>query len=309
MRIVFMGTPDFAVPSLEKLIKNHDILGVFTQPDKPKGRGQKLQFTPVKEVALRYNIPVFQPRKLKDDAESIEFLLNKKPDAIIVVAYGQILPKSILDIPVYGCINAHASLLPKYRGAAPINWAIIRGEKETGVTTMLMSQGLDTGDMLLSESVEIHPEETAEELYNILMNLSADLLIKTLRGLSEGSLKPKKQDDALASYAPMMTKDLGKIDFNKRNTDIHNLIRGVTPWPGAYFYYNDKIIKVWKSELVNGNSEEPSGKIVDISKNGIRVTCGEGTIVFKEIQEVGGKRMDISSYLNGHNINKGEFLK
>lgn len=309
MKIVFMGTPDFAVPTLEKLIEHHEVTGVVTQPDKPKGRGQKMQFTPVKELAVKNEIPVYQPNKLRNDIELIDTVKGMKPDAIVVVAYGQILPKEVLDIPRLGCINVHASILPKLRGAAPINYSIINGFEETGVTTMLMAEGLDTGDMLLKAEIEIEEGETAGELHDRLMTIGADLLIETLRGLEEGNIIPEKQIEELSSYAPMLKKDLGHINWDDESKNIFNLIRGVTPWPGAYSYYNDKTIKIWRAELEDSNSSRAPGTILRVSKDGIKVACKNGAIIVKEIQEVGSKRMEVSSYLNGHDIKEGDILK
>lgn len=309
MKIVFMGTPDFAVPTLEKLIEHHEVTGVVTQPDKPKGRGQKMQFTPVKELAVKNEIPVYQPNKLRNDIELIDTVKGMKPDAIVVVAYGQILPKEVLDIPRLGCINVHASILPKLRGAAPINYSIINGFEETGVTTMLMAEGLDTGDMLLKAEIEIEEGETAGELHDRLMTIGADLLIETLRGLEEGNIIPEKQIEELSSYAPMLKKDLGHINWDDESKNIFNLIRGVTPWPGAYSYYNDKTIKIWRAELEDSNSSRAPGTILRVSKDGIKVACKNGAIIVKEIQEVGSKRMEVSSYLNGHDVKEGDILK
>lgn len=309
MRIIYMGTPDYAVPSLKKLIQFHEVLAVFTQPDKPKGRGQKLQYTPVKDVAIKNNIPVFQPQKLRNDEESLELIKKLQPDAIVVVAYGQILPKNILQIPKYGCINGHASILPKLRGAAPINWAIINGEYKTGVTAMLMNEGLDTGDILLKKETEISPDETAESLHDRLMFITADTLIEALDGLGRGEITPVKQNDSESSYAAMMNKQLGHLDFNKDVNDVYNLIRGVTSWPGAYFYLNDNMIKIWKCTKINKNHNENIGQIIDVKKDGIYISCINGYIVVHELQQVGSKRMNVEAYINGHNINKGEILK
>lgn len=308
MKIVFMGTPDFAVPTLKMLIDKHEVAAVFTQPDRPKGRGQKLQMSPVKEIALLHNIPVYQPLKLKNDTESLNIIKGISPDAIVVVAFGQILPKEILDIPKFGCINVHASLLPELRGAAPINWAIIRGNKYTGITTMKMDVGLDTGDMLLKEVIEIGSKETAGELHDRLMVIGGELLIKTLEMLDKNMIVPEKQDDTKSTYAPMLSKELGHIDWNKSSKDVYNLIRGVIPWPGAYFYYDDKMIKIWKAERVKDIKETP-GKIIDVNEDGIKIACDDGAIVIKELQEVGGKRMDVLSYLNGHEIKIGKIVK
>lgn len=308
MKIIFMGTPDFAVPTLKMLIEKHEVLAVFTQPDRPKGRGQKLQMSPVKETALKYDIPVYQPIKLKGDKESLQVIKDISPDAIVVVAFGQILPKDILDIPKYGCINVHASLLPELRGAAPINWAIIRGYKYTGITTMKMDVGLDTGDMLLKEIVEIGENETSGELHDRLMEVGAKLLIKTLEMIEKNMIIPQKQDDSKSSYAPMLNKELGHIDWNNDSNEVYNLIRGVIPWPGAYFFYDDKMIKIWKAINIKDIYDIP-GKILDVNQEGIKIACKKGAIVIKELQEIGGKRMDALSYINGHEIVKGKIVK
>ena len=254
MNIAFMGTPDFAVPSLELLIKEFGVKAVFTQPDRPKGRGKKLAMSPVKEVAMQNNIPVYQPLKIRNDEESMTVLKNLDLDFIIVVAFGQILPKKILDIPKYGCINLHGSLLPKYRGAAPIQWSVINGETLAGNTTMLMDVGLDTGDMLLTNKVEVTPDMTSGELYEILKVTGADLLINTINELAQGNIKPKKQDDSKSSYASMLNKDIAKINWNLSAQKIHNLIRGLNPWPIATTSYGDLTMKIYKSHVENVNS-------------------------------------------------------
>lgn len=304
-----MGTPDFSVPCLRALFTEHDVVAVFTQPDKPKGRGQKMQSSPVKEVALEKGIPVYQPKSIRKESEIIEAIRDIKPEVIVVVAFGQILPKEVLDIPKHGCINVHASLLPELRGAAPINWAIIRGYRKSGVTTMLMNEGLDTGDMLLKEEVEIGDDETAEDLHDKLMNIGANLLIRTLDGLKNKKILTQKQEDNLSTYAPMLNKELGHINWKQDCINVYNLIRGVTPWPGAFCYYDKRVLKIWKADKILGGCNENPGEIIDVSKNGIVVACGNGNIIIKELQEVGSKRMDIFSYLNGHNITKGIKLK
>lgn len=311
LKLVFMGTPDFGVPCLEKIIEKYDVEAIFTQPDKPKGRGQKMQFTPVKEIALRNNIPVYAPIKLRNNEEIIEILRKINPDLIIVIAYGQILPPNILEIPKLGCVNLHASLLPDLRGAAPINWSIINGNKITGNTTMLMGEGLDNGDILLKSEVIIGENETAGELYDRLSANGVDLLIRTIEGLANGSIIPQKQDDNLSNYASMLTKKLGHVNWNDKCENIYNLIRGVTPWPGAFTFYGDKIIKICRVEKnIYKNTVVEYGHIIEVSKLGIEVACseGSGSIIIKELQEVGGKRMDATSYLNGHNIIKGDKL-
>lgn len=309
MKIVFMGTPDFAVPTLNKLIKYHEVAAVFTQPDRPKGRGQKMQYSAVKEVALEANISVYQPEKLKIDADNIDIIKNINPDAIIVVAFGQILPKSVLEIPEYGCINVHASLLPELRGAAPINWSIIRGYDKTGVTTMLMNEGLDTGDILLKSEININYNDTCEDIHDKLMNIGADLLIETLKGIESGIIVPEKQQEEKSSYAPMLNKELGHINWDRDSMEIYNLIRGIIPWPVAYTFYNGNMIKIWRAENKNQGTYSNPGEILSVSKAGIEVACSKGSILIKELQELGSKRMDTIAYLNGHNIDRGILLK
>ncbi|QLY81971.1 methionyl-tRNA formyltransferase [Clostridium intestinale] len=305
MKIVFMGTPDFAVPSLKALIENHQVEAVFTQPDKPKGRGKKLSVSPVKEEALKHSIKVYQPEKIKNNEEHIKALKDIDPDYIIVVAYGQILTKEILDIPKYACINLHASILPKFRGAAPINWAVINGEKYSGNTTMLMDVGLDTGDMLLKDEVEITPYMTAGELHDVLMDKGAGLLLDTIKGYTNNEITPMKQDDSLSSYASMLNKEIAKIDWNKTALEIHNMIRGLNPWPIAYTTYKEQNMKIFKSEVIDEDkTSEDIGKIIDVSKDGIKVSCGKGILLIKRVQFPNGKPLDISQYLNGNEIEK-----
>ena len=301
MKIVFMGTPDFAVPSLKKIIDVFGVEAVFTQPDKPKGRGKKIAYSPVKEVALEHDIKVLQPIKLKNDIEAINYLKDLNPDFIIVVAFGQILNKEVLDIPKYGCINLHASLLPMYRGAAPLNWAIIKGEKKSGNTTMLMDVGLDTGDMLLKDEVEITEDMTAGELHDILMERGADLLIKTIEGVYNGTIIPEKQTDE-TFYAKMLNKDLALIDWNNKAEDIHNLIRGLNPWPIAYTNYENNYMKVFESKALNETTNKEPGTIVGVSKEGIRVATSKGVLLIKKIQFPNGKPLTVEQYINGHEI-------
>ncbi|MCR1951487.1 MULTISPECIES: methionyl-tRNA formyltransferase [unclassified Clostridium] len=301
MKIVFMGTPDFAVPSLKKIIETYGVESVFTQPDKPKGRGKKMAYSPVKEVALEKNIRVFQPIKLKEDREAIEYLKELKPDFIIVVAFGQILTKEVLDIPKYGCINLHASLLPMYRGAAPLNWAIIKGEKKSGNTTMLMDVGLDTGDMLLKDEVEITDNMTAGELHDVLMEKGAELLINTIEGLYNGSIIPEKQSEE-TFYAKMLNKELGRINWNNTAKDIHNLIRGLNPWPIAHTTYDDKSMKIYESEVLCENSNKEPGTIINVSKEGMKVSTGSGVLLVKKIQFPNGKPLTIEQYINGNEL-------
>ena len=301
MKIVFMGTPEFAVPSLKKIIETYGVESVFTQPDKPKGRGKKMAYSPVKEVALENNIKVFQPVKLKEDTEALEYLKELKPDFIIVVAFGQILTKEVLDIPKYGCINLHASLLPMYRGAAPLNWAVIKGEKKSGNTTMLMDVGLDTGDMLLKDEVEITDNMTAGELHDVLMDRGAELLINTIDGLYNGSIIPEKQSEE-TFYAKMLNKELGRINWNNSAKDIHNLIRGLNPWPIAHTTYDDKSMKIYESELLCENSNKEPGTIINVSKEGMKVSTGLGVLLIKKIQFPNGKPLTIEQYINGNEL-------
>ncbi|MDF2672852.1 MAG: methionyl-tRNA formyltransferase [Clostridiales bacterium] len=305
MKIVFMGTPDFAVPTLNKLIEHHEVAAVFTQPDRPKGRGQKLQYSPVKEEALKHNIPVYQPIKLKKDIEVINLLKDINPDTIVVVAFGQILPREVLEIPRYRCVNVHASLLPELRGAAPINWSIIRGNDKTGVTTMLMNEGVDTGDILLKSEIVINKNDTYEEIHDKLMNIGANLLIETLSRIEKGNITPEKQQDEDSSYAPMLNKELGHIKWANDSFEIYNLIRGITPWPGAHTFYKGNMIKIWKAEYKSQGLYSKPGEIINLSKEGIEVACSRGSILIKELQEFGSKRMDTIAYLNGHDIEKG----
>ncbi|AKA69965.1 methionyl-tRNA formyltransferase [Clostridium scatologenes] len=308
MNIVFMGTPDFAVPSLKKLIEKFNVIAVFTQPDKPKGRGKKLGMSAVKEVALEHDIRVYQPEKLRKDIEVLENLKNMNPDFIVVVAYGQILTKEVLDIPKHGCINLHASLLPKYRGAAPINWAIINGEKESGNTTMFMDVGLDTGDMLLKSHVDITEDMTAGELHDILMEDGAELLVRTLEGIEGKTINREKQGDSTTAYASMLNKDMAKIDWNSSNREIKNLIRGLNPWPVAYTHYEGKNMKIYEANILNENNNYGPGYVIDVCNEGIKVACKGGSLLVTSIQFPGGKPMKVSEYIRGHKLNKGIIL-
>ena len=313
MNIVFMGTPDFAVPCLQALIDSgENVQAVFTQPDKPKGRGYKLTPPPVKELALKHNIPVYQPVSLKkgEDAENaMKILRELAPDLIAVTAYGKILPNEILELPKHFCVNVHASLLPKYRGAGPIQWSVLNGESVTGVTTMLMADGIDTGDMLLSESTPIGENETASELHDRLAVMGADLLIKTIESVKSGNITLIKQDDSISTHAPMLTKDMCPIDFSLSAREIHNKIRGLSAFPCATAMLDGKRLKVYKSEL----SEESSAGIQPgtvVNANNFTVVCGDGKCVrFTEIQAEGGKRMKTEDYLRGNPVAKGTILK
>lgn len=308
MRVVFMGTPDFSVPTLEKIIEaGHEVIGVVTQPDKAKGRGKKVLFPPVKETALAHNLPVYQPRRARDP-EFIEEMKTLNPDVMVVVAFGQILPKAILDIPKYGCINVHASLLPKYRGAAPIQWAVIRGEKVSGVTTMQMDVGLDTGDMLLKKEVLLDEEETGGSLHDKLSTLGGNLLIETLEKIEAGDIHPEKQDDSQAGeYARMLDKNLGRIDFSMPAAEIERLIRGLNPWPSAFTSYNGKTMKLWKAKADNCGQGVP-GQVIHVDKNSFTVQTGQGTLQIIELQMEGKKRMDAGAFLRGCPLETGTML-
>lgn len=309
MNIVFMGTPDFAAKSLEYIVGAHNILCVVTQPDRPKGRGHKMQFTPVKEVAVKNNIKVVQPKKIKEDKDAIDYIKSLNPDIIVVVAYGQVLSEEILNIPRLGCINVHASLLPKLRGAAPINRAIINGDKKTGITIMQMDKGLDTGDMLLKSEINIEDDETYGTLHDKLMNIGGELLLEALSKIDNGLLKGEKQDDKNSSYAHMMNKELGHINWDNDAKDIYNLFRGVIPWPGAFTYYDDNIIKIWDASYINDNFDKIPGEIIKADKNGVLVAAKKGAILIKELQKLGGKRLSVANFLNGNSLESGEILK
>ncbi len=312
MNIIFMGTPDFAVPCLKALIDSgENVTAVFTQPDKPKGRGYKLAPPPVKEVALMHNIPIYQPLSLKkgEDAElALKVINDLSPDLIIVVAYGKILPKAVLDAPKYYCINVHASLLPKYRGAGPIQWSVLNGEKVTGVTTMLMAEGIDTGDMLLSKSLEIGENETASELHDRLSVLGAETLLETIKAVKSGDITPMPQNESESCHAPMLTKDMCPIDFSKTAQEVHNQIRGLSSYPCASAILDGKRLKVYRSEIVkNLKSDKLPGTIVQ-SKD-FTVVCGDGTCIrFTEVQAEGGKKMSVEDYLRGRTVSEDTVL-
>ncbi|WP_417001874.1 methionyl-tRNA formyltransferase [Agathobaculum sp.] len=305
MRIVFMGTPDFAVPSLQALIDaGHDVCAVYTQPDKPQGRKQILTAPPVKTLALEHDIPVFQPNTLKNEDEQAR-LRELAPEVIIVVAYGKLLPKAVLDIPPHGCINVHGSLLPRWRGAAPIQWAVIAGDEMAGVTTMQMAEGLDTGDMLLTYETKVGEKETAGELFDRLAQSGAELLIQTLVKLDE--ITPRPQDDAQSCYAHMLDKQMAVIDWSKSAHEIDCLIRGLNPWPIALTTLSGERLKVFAAEKAAGNGE-PGTVLEADPKKGLTVACGEGALKLTEIQLVGGKRMKVNDFLRGHAIEVGTKL-
>lgn len=308
MKIVFMGTPDFAVPTLNKLYESeHEIAAVFTQPDKPKGRGYKLAPPPVKVLALEHGTPVYQPDSLKKQPEMWDVLKEIAPDVIVVAAYGKILPKQVLDIPKYHCVNVHGSLLPKYRGAAPIQWSVLNGDDETGITTMLMGEGLDTGDILLQRSTPIGENETAAELFDRLAEIGADLLIETLEKLEKGEITPVKQDEELATYASILTKDMCMIDFNKPVKEVHKKICGLSDWPCAVTTLDGKRLKVFRSQIVKDKMPgQQAGTVVDTKQ--FCVCCADGVIKLTEVQAEGSKRMRSEDYLRGKPITPGTIL-
>ncbi len=301
MRVLFMGTPDFAVPCLENLINsNFDIVGVFTQPDKPRGRKQEMAEPDVKVCALKHGLDVYQPKTLKTQ-DSYELIKSLEPDVIVVVAYGKILPKNILGFPKLGCINVHASLLPKYRGSAPIQWSVINGEKETGVTIMQMDEGIDTGDILVVEKMPVGLFDTSESMFEKLSALGAKTLVNALKRLEKGELEAVKQDDSLATYSPMIKKSMGKIDWKKSSEDVHNLIRGMYSWPIAYTYYKGKMLKIYSSKpsCLSGSP----GEVLSLSP--FVIACADKSVEITQLQLEGKKRMDSSAFLMGQNIKKG----
>ncbi len=302
MRILFMGTPDFAVPCLEAMVNHgYEVVSVITQPDRPKGRGKKVLPSPVKAKAMEFGIDVLQPKKIKEK-EFIQAIKSIEIDCIVVVAYGQILPKGILQLPEKGCINVHASLLPKFRGAAPIHWSIINGEEKTGITTMYMDEGLDTGDMILKEEVSIGKEMTTGELHDILSNLGAKVLIETLK-LIESSKAPRmSQDDSKSSYAPMLDRELGLVDWQNNSQDIYNLVRGLNPWPVAYTMYKGTKMKIWKCTITHEDTNGEPGQITKVNKEGIHVITGKGSIVIEEIQFPNSRKMRVDEYIRGNTI-------
>ncbi len=309
MKIVFMGTPDFAVPILTALYEaGHDIAGVFSQPDKPRGRHQELTAPEVKVEALRLNLPVYQPKTLKND-EALELMKELAPDVAVVVAYGKILPQAILNVPKYGCINIHGSLLPKYRGSAPIQWAVMNGEKKTGVTSMQMDEGIDTGDMLLFDETEIGENETASELYDRLSEMGARLAVRTLEALEKGELDPKKQDASLSSHAPMLDKSLCPLDFTKDAQSLHNKIRALAVWPVATASLDDRTMKI-HSSLLRDDMTHNRGEGEILSADPLLICCGNGTVIeVCELQAQGGKRMKASDYFRGHPLKDGSVFR
>ena len=308
MRIIFMGTPDFSVGTLEALVEaGHDVCLAVTQPDKPKGRGKEMQFTPVKEAAVKHGILVYQPKRVRDP-ECVEELRKYNADVMVVVAFGQILPKEILEMTPYGCVNVHASLLPKYRGAAPIQWAVINGEKVSGVTTMQMDEGLDTGDMLLKEEVMLDEKETGGSLHDKLAEAGAKLCVRTLKALEDGSVVREKQGESPTEYARMLTKELGCIDWTKDAASIERLVRGLNPWPSAYTDWNGKVMKIWEAKDMEGETGKAPGTIVKIEKDGFLVQAGAGLLKILELQIPDKKRMKADAFLRGYQVEEGTML-
>ena len=311
MNVVFMGTPDFSVGTLEEIIKaGHTVSAVVTQPDKPKGRGGAVAMSPVKEVALKNGLTVLQPVKASNP-EFVEELRGYNPDVIVVVAFGQLLPKAIIDMPKYGCINVHASLLPKYRGASPIQWAVIDDCEYSGVTTMKMNEGLDTGDILLVEKVKLDKKETAGSLFDKLSEVGAKLLVDTLKQKEAGTIKPVVQNDSEATYVKMINKSFGEIDFNLSAKRIECLIRGLNPWPSAYTHLNGKMLKIWDADVCEdeeNSTDNAVGTVTKVNKNSFVVKCGDGSLIINEVQLEGKKRMDAGSFLRGNGLEVGTVL-
>lgn len=302
MKVVYMGTPDFAVAPLEAIIKaGHEVTAVVTQPDKPKGRGKEMQITPVKECALKNGIPVLQPVKIKEP-EAIEELKKYPADIFVVAAFGQLLSEEILHIPRFGCINIHASLLPAYRGAAPIQWVIINGEKKTGVTIMQMAKGLDTGDMLLKKEVLIDEKETGESLHDKLMAAGAELIVEALPKIEKGEIVPEKQNDALSCYASRLTKSMGLIDWTGDAVSIERLVRGLNSWPSAYTMYNGKTLKIWEADVIAGNSSFRPGTVAGVGKDYFDVASGEGRLRIKTLQLEGKRKVSARDFLLGYEV-------
>ena len=307
MRIAFLGTPDFAVPSLRALVgAGHEIAGVFTQPDRPRDRGQKTQPTPTKAAALELGLPTFAFERIRR-AEGVAALAGLQPDLMVTAAFGQILPQRILDIPKLGCVNVHGSLLPRYRGPAPIQWAVINGEAETGITTMATDAGVDTGDMLLQRATAIGPDETAGELFDRLASLGAETLLETLRLMEAGKLARTPQNHELATHFPMLTRETGSIDWSKSAAAIHNLVRGVNPWPGAWTMCDGQVMKIWRTRPQEG-SGQPGRILRADAKGGLLVGCGEGALEVLELQMPGGRRMAATDYLRGRRLPEGTVL-
>lgn len=306
MRLIFIGSGEIGVPTLEGLARAHNVLAVFTRPDRPAGRGQRPQPTPVKEAALRLGLSLYQPESVKSP-ESLELIRGLRPEFIIVAAYGEILSKELLAIPERGAINLHASLLPKYRGAAPIQWAIIRGEKETGITTFLMDEGMDTGQILLQRAIPIEEDDTAGSLYGKLAQLGAEVMLATLEGLERGTLKPRPQDHSQATYAPKIKKEMGKLDWTRPGRELFNLIRGLNPDPGAYTFFRGKRLKVHRSRFLQGEFPGSPGEVVE-AKAGLIVRAGDGALELLEVQPEGKRAMTGADFVRGYRVKVGERL-
>ena len=308
MKIIFMGTPDFSVGTFKALVEaGHEVVLAVTQPDKPKGRGKEMQYTPVKEYALEQGIPVYQPERVRRP-ECMEELKKYHADVCVVIAFGQILPKEILEMTPYGCINVHASLLPKYRGAAPIQWAIINGETVSGVTTMQMDEGLDTGDMLEKVEIPLGNKITGGELHDLLAEAGAKLCVQTLEKLEKGELKPEKQGEMTTAYARMLDKKLGNIDWNHSAVEIERLIRGLNPWPSAYTTWNGKTMKIWDADVVGTQTTAEPGTIIEVTKQAFFVQTGEGVLRINELQIPGKKKMPSDAFMRGYQVKTGEKL-
>ena len=309
MRVIFMGTPDFSVGTLEALIEaGHEIVLAVTQPDKPRGRGKEMQYSPVKEAALAHDIPVYQPQRIRD-AECVEELKKYPADVMVVIAFGQILPKEILDMTKYGCINVHASLLPDYRGAAPIQWAVINGEQVTGVTIMRMDEGIDTGDMIMKQEVIVDEEETGGSLFDKLADVGAKLCVKAMQAIEDGTAVYTPQDESLATHTGKIQKELGNIDWSKDAEVIEHLIRGLNPWPSAYTRLEDKNLKIWKAKVVSHDVKAAPGCILKVTKDELFVQAGNGVLALLEVQLEGKKRMTTDAFLRGYQVSEGSYLR
>ena len=308
MKVIFMGTPDFSVGILEAIIEaGHEVVLVVSQPDKPKGRGNTMQFPPVKECALSHNLEVFQPVKIRD-TQNIEYLKNFQADIMIVAAFGQILPKSILDMPKYGCVNIHASLLPKYRGASPIQWAVINGDEISGVTAQRMDVGIDTGDMIAKREIRLAKDETGGSLFDKLADLGAKLCVETMDLIATGKASYTPQNHEAATHTALISKELGNIDWNKSAVEIERLIRGLNPWPSAYTKLDNKTFKIWKAEVLDDSTEYAAGCIVKVDKKNLVVQTGKGLLALKEVQLEGKKRMEVDAFLRGYEMEQGAFF-
>ena len=305
VRVVYMGTPEFSLKPLEVLIDKMNVVGVVTKPDAYVGRKKVLTKSPVRLLAEEHNIPVLAPQSIKTDYQSI---IDLEPDMIVTCAYGKIIPKALIDYPKFGCINIHASLLPKYRGAAPIQWAILEGEQQTGITIMQMNEGLDTGDMLTKCVVDIEPKETGETLFHKMADSGAKLLLETLPLLEEGKLKPEKQKEEDSTYAPMIKKEMGKIQWNKDAETLERLVRGMNSWPSAYTFLEKKTLKIWDADVEEKNSQLPAGTVTEVTKDSLKVQTGDGLLVLKSLQLEGKKRMEVKAFLLGNKIEPGTSL-